>query len=161
MHASQSLRQILSSKNPSLHRLVVNIFENFEKWSLFWYGFLRFVYRDMIFSGNFCTTHVGTSFWDSEKKNRIRNALVLLQNRSTTIFPVPETTKNKIWFCVHFGSFVNFGTSFWDSQNDLTCFLTRKSRHAEIRCIQNHVKIEDFSSKFEPIFIHKKATRRR
>ena len=50
-------------------------FENFQKWSLFWFVLFRFVDRDMNVFGNFCTTHVGASFWDAEKKNKTRKCV--------------------------------------------------------------------------------------
>ena len=72
------------------------------------------------FSANFCTTHVGASFWDSERKIKYVNTLILLYFLLRTIFPVPEAPKNKIWICVDFGRFSQFsnifGASWWDPE---------------------------------------------
>ena len=72
----------------------------------------------LIFCGNFWRTHVGASFWGSEKKIKYGNALVLLKKSSRTIFPVPEAPKNKIWICVDFGRFFHFSNilEWWDPE---------------------------------------------
>ena len=153
----------------------------------------------LIFCGNFWRTHVGASFWGSEKKIKYGNALVLLKKSSRTIFPVPEAPKNKIWICVDFGRFCQFfqfvGTSWWGSEKAprvgfeptrdfgcparirafgalpldhsracgfkgvhiaVMCGRTPPGRHAEGKCIKNLIKIDDFSSKSQPVFIQEK-----
>ena len=73
-----------------------------------------------ISSKNSRSTHVGASFWGSEKKRKQGNALVLLHKLSRTNFPVPEARKNKttifVRICYTFTIlFQIFGTSNWGS----------------------------------------------